>query len=174
MPRMFATHLMRIWSAALAAALLAACASSGEPTPKEATRLELTLNAATAVNPDGQKRPAPIAVRLYELKTDGAFNAADFFTLQDKDKSVLADDLIKRDQYLLRPGEHVALKRPLDPAATTLGILAAYRDLPNSVWRATYALPPARDAAWYHVFKPKLKLSIDLEANAIQVTEVQD
>ncbi|WP_296229279.1 type VI secretion system lipoprotein TssJ [Ralstonia sp. UBA689] len=173
MTRVLPTQLTLVLSAVIPALLLGACAS-GDPSPKEATRLELTLNAASTVNPDDQKRPAPIAVRLYELKTDGAFNAADFFTLQDKDKTVLADDLVKRDQYLLRPGEHVTLARPIDPAATTLGVLAAYRDLPNSVWRTAYTLPPARDAAWYHVFKQKLKLTIDLEANAIKVTEVKD
>jgi type VI secretion system protein VasD len=48
--------------------------------------------------------------------------------------------------------------------------LAAYRDLPNSVWRAVYALP-APDKAWYRFSTPKLKLAITLDANAIKVTE---
>ncbi|MFP3740086.1 type VI secretion system lipoprotein TssJ, partial [Burkholderia sp. SIMBA_019] len=50
-------------------------------------------------------------------------------------------------------------------------ILAAYRDLPNSVWRAVYALPVAPDKAWYRFSTPKLKLTITLDANAIKVTE---
>jgi type VI secretion system protein VasD len=149
---------------------LTACASS-DPKPKEPLRLDLTVNAASTVNPDEQKRAAPIVVRVYELKTDGAFNAADFFTLQDKDKTVLADDLVKRDQFQLRPGEHVTVTRTADPATTTLGILAAYRDLPNSVWRAVYALPVTSDKAWYRFSTPKLKLTITLDANAIKVTE---
>ncbi|MCI0151584.1 type VI secretion system lipoprotein TssJ [Paraburkholderia sediminicola] len=148
--------------------MLAACAS-GDPKPRETLRLDLTVNAAPTVNPDGQKRAAPIVVRLYELKTDGAFNAADFFTLQDKDKTVLADDLVKRDQFQLRPGEHVTVTRTADPATTTLGILAAYRDLPNSVWRAVYALPVVTDKPWYRFGSPKLKLVITLDANAIEV-----
>jgi type VI secretion system protein VasD len=149
---------------------LAACAS-GNPKPKEPIRLDLTVHAASGVNPDDQGRAAPIVVRVYELKTDGAFNAADFFTLQDKDKTVLADDLVKRDQFQLRPGEHVTIARTADPAATTLGILAAYRDLPNSVWRAVYALPVTPQKAWYRFSSPKLKLNITLDANAIKVTE---
>ncbi|MBK5169361.1 type VI secretion system lipoprotein TssJ [Paraburkholderia domus] len=149
---------------------LAACAS-GDPKPKEPLRLDVTMNAAATVNPDGQKRAAPIIVRVYELKTDGAFNAADFFTLQDKDKTVLADDLVKRDQFQLRPGEQVAITRTADPATTALGILASYRDLPNSVWRAVYALPVTTDKAWYRFSTPKLKLTITLDANAIKVTE---
>jgi type VI secretion system protein VasD len=152
------------------ALVLAACAS-GDPKPKEPLRMNVTVNAASTVNPDEEKRAAPIVVRIYELKTDGAFNAADFFTLQDKDKTVLADDFVKRDQFQLRPGEHVTITRTADPATTTLGILAAYRDLPNSVWRAVYALPVTPDNAWYRFSTPKLKLTITLDANTIEVTE---
>ena len=157
--------------AAVALALVLAACASGDPKPREPLRLDLTVNAAATVNPDGQKRAAPIIVRVYELKTDGAFNAADFFTLQDRDKTVLADDLVKRDQFQLRPGEHVTITRTADPSTTTLGILAAYRDLPNSVWRAVYALPVTPDKAWYRFPAPKLKLTITLDANAIKVTD---
>jgi type VI secretion system protein VasD len=126
------------------------------------------VNALPTVNPDDHGRAAPIVVRVYELKDAGAFKTADFFTLQSQDKTVLGDDLVKRNEWLLRPGDHRTLVRPADPATTALGVIAAYRDLPNSVWRAVYPLPAAPDAAWYH-FAPKLKLSIDLGANAIHI-----
>jgi type VI secretion system protein VasD len=149
---------------------LAACVSSDPKTPKEPVKLDLLVVASAQVNPDGRKRAAPIIVRIYELKTDGVFNSADFYSLQDKDKTVLADDLVTREQFQLRPGEHKTIRTKADPATTTIGILAAYRDLPNSVWRAVYPLPAAPDAAWYRLV-PKLKLTIDLDANAIKVTE---
>jgi type VI secretion system protein VasD len=149
---------------------LAACASNDPKTPREAIRLDLSVMASARVNPDDQKRAAPIVVRIYELKTDSVFNSADFFSLQDKDKTLLTDDLVSRDQFQLRPGEHKTIQTKADPATTTIGVLAAYRDLPNSVWRAVYPLPAAPDAAWYHR-SPKLKLTIDLDANAIKVTE---
>jgi type VI secretion system protein VasD len=152
------------------ALMLAACASSDSKTPKVAIRLDLSVVASTSVNPDDQKRPAPIVVRLYELKTDSAFAAADYFSLQDKDKTVLADDLVRRDEFQLRPGESKVFQRTIDPATTRLGILAAYRDLPNSVWREVYTLPTTSDTAWYYR-APKLKLTIDLDANAIRVSE---
>ncbi|MDN7672094.1 type VI secretion system lipoprotein TssJ [Burkholderia oklahomensis] len=155
----------------VASALMLAACASGSPKPKEPIRLDLIVNAAPTVNPDDRNRAAPIVVSIYELKTDGAFNAADFFTLQDKEKTVLADDLVTRDRFLLRPGERRTIRRNADPATTALGIVAAYRDLPNSVWRAVYRLPPAPDAAWYRFSPPKLKLTIDLDTHAIQVTE---
>ena len=152
---------------------LSACASSGEPKPKEPIRLDLRVNALPDVNPDDRGRAAPIVVRIYELKNDGAFEAADFFTLQTQDKTVLADDVVKRDELQLRPGEHRTVVRKPDPTTTTIGVIAAYRDLPNAVWRAAYAMPVAPDKAWYRLFTPKLKLTIDLEAKAVKITEAK-
>jgi type VI secretion system protein VasD len=80
-------------------------------------------------------------VRAYELKIDGAFKADHFFTMMDKDQTVLADDLATRDQFQLRLGEHPTIGRRDDRSTTTLGILAPYRDPPNYGWRAVYALP---------------------------------
>lgn len=150
--------------------LLAACASS-DPKPHEPLRLDLTVSAATAVNPDDQGRPAPIVVRVYELKTDNAFKAADYFSLQDKDKTVLADDLVKRDEFQLRPGEHQTIRRVADANTTTLGVLAEYRDLPHAVWRAVYPLPATPEKAWYRFSSPKLNLTINLDAGAIRITD---
>ncbi|MGV2293368.1 type VI secretion system lipoprotein TssJ [Trinickia sp. YCB016] len=151
-------------------ALLPACASD-EPKPKETIRLELTVRAKSDVNPDDRGRAAPIVVRIYELKNDNAFKAADFFTLQTQDKTMLADDVVKRDELQLRPGDHQTIVRRPDQATTAIGVIAAYRDLPNSVWRSVYTVPAAPDKAWYRFSTSKLKLTIDLEANAIKIEE---
>ncbi|CAB3711769.1 hypothetical protein LMG22037_04103 [Paraburkholderia phenoliruptrix] len=158
----------------LACALaLSACAGSGEPKPKEPIRLDMSVNALPGVNPDDRGRAAPIVVRIYELKNDGAFKAADFFTLQTQDKTVLADDVVKRDELQLRPGEHQTIVRRPDAATTAIGVIAAYRDLPNSVWRTVYTMPVTMDKAWYSFSTPKLKLTIDLETNAVKITETK-
>jgi type VI secretion system protein VasD len=160
--------------ALVSVAALPGCVSSApKPEVKEPVRLELKVSALPGVNPDDQGRAEPIAVRIYALKNANAFNEADFFTLQNRDKTVLADDLLKRDEFVLRPGEHRTIVGPFDPSATTIGVLAAYRDLPNSVWRAVYSMPATQETAWYRFSKPKLRLAIDLEANAIEITEVK-
>lgn len=170
---MFRMRLIMAMTAIAPALMLAACASA-DPKPREPLDLDLTVNATATVNPDDQQRAAPIVVRLYELKTDSAFNTADFYTLQDKDKTVLSDDLVKRDQFQLRPGEHVTIRRVANPASTKLGVLAAYRDLPNAVWRAVYTLPSTPDQAWYRLSSPKLKLTITLDTHAIKLTETHE
>ncbi|ASV99253.1 type VI secretion system lipoprotein TssJ [Paraburkholderia aromaticivorans] len=166
------THVIALALAFVFACALSACASGETKTDKAALKLDLSVVASAGVNPDDQKRAAPIVIRVYELKTDGAFTSADFFSLQDKDKTVLADDLVTRAQFQLRPGESKTIRTRADPATTVVGVLAAYRDLPNSVWRAVYPLPAAPRAVWYRA-SPELKLTIDLEPNAIRITETK-
>ncbi|SAK88490.1 lipoprotein [Caballeronia calidae] len=149
--------------------LLAACAGSDSKPQREPVKLDMSIVASSGVNPDDQKRAAPIVVRVYELKDADAFNQADFYSLQDKDKTVLNDDLVQRDQFQLRPGEQKSIRRSTNSAASVLGVLAAYRDLPNSVWRATWPLP-STTAAWYRR-APKLTLVVDLDASAIKITD---
>ena len=157
-------------AALLSLLLFVACAGSERKAQREPVKLDLSIIASSGVNPDDQKRAAPIVVRIYELKNADAFNQADFYSLQDKDKTVLNDDLVQRDQFQLRPGEQKAIRREADQSTNTLGVLAAYRDLPNAVWRATWPLPPAVSAAWYRR-APRLKLVVDLDASAINITD---
>jgi type VI secretion system protein VasD len=159
-----------VLAASLCTRALAACANSGETPKREPLKLDLAIDASPGANPDDRKRPAPVVVRIYELKSADAFNEADFYSLYDKEKTVLADDLVARDQFLLRPGERQTIKRTANGASTTLGVIAAYRDLPNSVWRATWPLAVTPDAAWYRR-AIKLKLAIDLDANAIRISD---
>ena len=51
--------------------------------PEAKTKAAMTLVATADTNPDGSGRPSPIVVRVYQLKTDGAFKGADFFALYD-------------------------------------------------------------------------------------------
>ncbi|APR38882.1 type VI secretion system lipoprotein TssJ [Paraburkholderia sp. SOS3] len=158
--------------ALVCALTLASCAGNGSEAAHEPVKLELSVKAASTVNPDDQKRAAPIVVRIYELKNADTFEEADFFSLQDKDKTVLTDDLVMRDQFQLRPGESKTIRRKAAEATTTLGVLAAYRDLPNSIWRATWTLPATPSAAWYRR-TPKVQLTIDLDTSAIRITDAR-
>ncbi len=173
----FAMHCLKhsllhaVTTCMLALALSACTSANSDHEPaKETMRFDLDIVAARDTNPDAQGRAAPIVVRVYELKTDDVFNSADYSSLQKKDKTLIADSIVVRDEFQLRPGEHKAIRRKVDPATKVLGVLAAYRDLPNSVWRAVYELPSRPDAAWYRR-TPKVNLTIDLGANGVKVTE---
>lgn len=103
------------------------------------TKLNLTLSASDQVNLDLNGRPSPIVVRLLELKHPVAFENADFFSLYERAQESLSPDLVTSEELALRPGETVELKLGIEPGSRYVGVLAAYRDLPQSQWR--YVVP---------------------------------
>ncbi|WP_434673231.1 type VI secretion system lipoprotein TssJ [Pseudomonas sp. R1-15] len=103
------------------------------------TKLNLTLIAGNQLNPDLNGRPSPVVVRLLELKHPVAFENADFFSLYERARETLSPDLIASEELELRPGETVRLRLDIAGGGRYVGILAAYRDLPQAKWR--YTLP---------------------------------
>jgi type VI secretion system protein VasD len=54
----------------------------------------------------------------------------------------LEADLINREEFQLKPGDRKEFEQELDPETAYLGVLAAYRDIDNAVWRKTVQLEP--------------------------------
>ncbi|MBB5414508.1 type VI secretion system lipoprotein TssJ [Paraburkholderia atlantica] len=156
-----------------ASAWLSGCASAPAPVIKERTTLRLQIAANENVNPNEWGTAAPILVRVYELKSPTAFQTADFFTLQSDDKKILGDDALVVDEFILRPGDTREIVRKSNPATTAIGVLAGYRDLGKSVWRAVYRLPVAPDAAWYRMALPdkEQKLTIQLDQRTVSISK---
>jgi type VI secretion system protein VasD len=126
---------------AAAAVLLAGACAGKPPAPKIGT-LAGTIEATAHANPDGRGRPSPVVVKIFELRAHSAFDNADFFSLADRERDALGTDLVRKDEYTLRPGERVALDRTLDAETRYLGLLAGYRDLERSRWRTGIAVAP--------------------------------
>lgn len=99
------------------------------------TRLELELTASDQLNPDINGRPSPVVVRLLELKNPVLFETADFFGLYGQAKELLAPDLVAAEELELRPGERLTLKLSAQEGSRYVGVMAAYRDLPETKWR---------------------------------------
>ncbi|AGI22650.1 hypothetical protein H681_03840 [Pseudomonas sp. ATCC 13867] len=129
--------------ALLALVLLTSACSVLSPYSKM-TKLDLTLSASDQLNPDLDGRPSPIVVRLIELKNPVAFENADFFSLYERSKESLAPDLVASEEIELRPGETRELKLTVQDGSRYVGVLAAYRDLPETRWRYVVALTPVQ------------------------------
>jgi type VI secretion system protein VasD len=119
--------------------------------------LQGAIKAEASANPDVRNRPSPIVVRVYELKSLGAFNGADFFSLTERDSETLGSELVGREEYILRPAETRPYRRQLQLDTKFIGVVAAFRDLENSRWRQTALVPAKRD----------ITLTIDIEARGI-------
>ena len=101
----------------------------------------MTISASADANPDGSGRPSPIVVRVYQLKTDAAFNAAPFVDLFENEGTVLGSELVSRDEYVLAPKESRTIDVAVSGETRFVGAVAAFRDILNSQWRVLVPAP---------------------------------
>jgi type VI secretion system protein VasD len=115
-----------------AAAALAACA----PTPT----LAVSAQGVAGMNPGPDGADRPLALTIVQMRGTGAFDAADFFALQDP-ASALGSDFVKADQIVLTPGTPVSRVIGIEDGVSAVGIVAGFRDPGGKVFRAKTAAP---------------------------------
>jgi type VI secretion system protein VasD len=98
----------------------------------------LTLNVIGSAdqNPDPTGRPAPVAVRLFELNGTAKFERADVFALTEHEPQTLGDEGQGSEEFVLRPGETRTITRQLKKGVQFIGIAVLFRDIDRSRWRA--------------------------------------
>jgi type VI secretion system protein VasD len=125
---------------ALGLLLLAGCSTLSPYSTQ--TKLQLTLVSNERLNPDVNGRASPIVLRLYELKHPVAFENADFFSLYERGKEVLAQDMVTIEELELRPGQVMDLKLSVAGTSRFVGVMAAYRDITDTQWRYVITVRP--------------------------------
>ena len=124
----------------LLASLISGCA--GKIFEDKPPKVVIQINASPELNPDIQNRPSPIVLRIYTLKTGDIFKNADFFAIYEQDAEILGDSMTSREELEIPPGENrVFEKRELPKESRYIGVIAAYRDLDNAVWRGIINTP---------------------------------
>ena len=123
---------------------LVGCATP--PPPPVVSELQLSVVAGADVNPDARKRASPVLVRIYALKSAAPFEAADFFSLFEKDTATLGGELVQREEFLLRPGEEKALPLKFGPEVKAIGVMVAFRDLERARWRDVHSIAIGKPA----------------------------
>jgi type VI secretion system protein VasD len=138
---MVSKRSMALWCAPVLLALcVAGCFGKKPPAGPEIpkpSKLDLVVNASADLNPDTTGRPSPLVVRIYALRQMTEFEKADFFALFEKDEQVLAAALAKREEIILKPGDALMQPREYPPDAQFIAVMAAYRDVERSTWRAS-------------------------------------
>jgi type VI secretion system protein VasD len=119
------------------AALLNGCGA----TPAKPAEAKGRITASAEVNPNSAGRPSPIHVRIFQLKEDGAFMGADFWSLMDKEQATLGASLVQRLEYDLVPGESKEFPLKISPDARVLAVLAEFADYRNAQWRVVTQAP---------------------------------
>ncbi|MCH9672823.1 MAG: type VI secretion system lipoprotein TssJ [Gammaproteobacteria bacterium] len=139
--------LVVIASALLLSGCLAAVAGSvaggvaGKLLEDDPPEVNLTIQASKDLNPNSAGEPSQVVITLYELKSEGAFNSASFAEIYQQGSELLGDDLIKKDEIVIEPGEVKVVARVLDAEARYLGMVAGFRDWQNAKWRGVLATP---------------------------------
>jgi type VI secretion system protein VasD len=117
-----------------AALALAHCAG-----PKPPAVLTLTMIGSADQNPDAASRPAPVAVRIYQLTQTAKFERADVFALTEHEQQTLAQDDAGSEEFVLSPSETQTKTFELKPGVQAIGVVVLYRDIDNAQWRADAA-----------------------------------
>jgi type VI secretion system protein VasD len=118
---------------------LAGCATSQ---PQRPIQVRTKLSSATDINPDASNRASPLVVRVFELRSDAEFAGADFFALYEREKQTLGEALIEREEFVLQPGtREQELQLSIGRDTRFIGVIAAYRDIRATRWRALTAAP---------------------------------
>lgn len=135
--------------------LLTACAKDAanpqsEEDEADTAAVELHFHAINGLNPGATGQPAPVRVRIFELKNAATFGRSDYFALAERAQATLGADLIDQDEVLVQPGQQLSLQRDLDPSTRHIGILVGYRELDRSLWRTVLNVP-ARQYTEYQI-----------------------
>lgn len=154
-----------LWLTTLSLLLLAGCSKDEvappvTPQAPASTAVTLYFSAAQGLNPGAGGQPAPVRVRLFELRNSAGFSRADYFALAEHAPQTLGSDLLDQEEVLLHPGEQLGITRELNPATRQIGLLVGYRELDQAQWRSVLAVPP-RD------------YQISLDVRAIRADAVQ-
>jgi type VI secretion system protein VasD len=141
------------------AIMLSSCALFGPG----ATRVEATIKSTSDINPNLDNKPSPLVIRIFELKSIDAFQNNDFFSLYDNESESIGKDILAKNEIEVRPGEKYKYNRDLNVETRYLGVIAAYRNLDNSQWRASIEVP----------LNKKINITIQLRKLAVSINSTK-
>ncbi|MBV9152665.1 MAG: type VI secretion system lipoprotein TssJ [Alphaproteobacteria bacterium] len=113
-------------------AIAAARCSSPPPPPAVLT---LAVIGGPDQNPDPAGQAAPVAVRLFQLKSTAAFDRADVFALTEREQQTLGPEGVGSEEFVVRPGETRTITRELKPGVQFIGTAVLFRNIDGARWR---------------------------------------
>ncbi len=107
------------------------------------TDLEIKFKVDADVNPDDDKKPSPLFVRMYQLKSTKMFSRANFIDLYEKDKEVLGADMISKQKLRrIKPGESRNENFVLNKETRYIGLYAEFLRFKKSSYKLLIPVVP--------------------------------
>ncbi len=158
---------------ATAAVLATALAFAAGPAAAKETKLKSEIVASADINPNRHDAPQPVLIHVYYLKHEDGFKQANFSDLVAPKSPVLGDDLIRRTEQLVGPGEQVELDGKFDEATQFIGVVAEFTKIDQATWRAVAAVPAKKWTEVLRLFKGK-KLQVRVQGTTVSCAIVED
>lgn len=100
------------------------------------TDLKLDFVVGADVNPDDNKTPSPLFVRMYELKSPDMFNKANFIDIFERDAEALGADMVSKQRLKhIKPGETREANFVLSKETRYVGLFAEFLRYKNSKYK---------------------------------------
>ncbi|MDS0794251.1 type VI secretion system lipoprotein TssJ [Burkholderia pseudomultivorans] len=104
------------------------------------TTLNVDVSASASINSDESGRPAPVVVRIYQLRDRKAFDSASLADLLTNDRALLGQDLAAELSAVLNPGASASLSQRMQPRTKYVAIVALYRNADTGgAWKRVIA-----------------------------------
>lgn len=160
---MMERSMRRMRATACAWLLAAGCAAwPAAGLQAKETKLATEVIAAENVNPNYRGAPQPVKLYIFYLANDDKFMQANFADLIAAEPAILGDELVRRAEHLIGPGERLELDEAFDEAAKFIGVVAEFTELDQASWRALVAVPGRRWTDVLRLFrKSKLEIVVD-------------
>ncbi len=100
------------------------------------TDLLVSLFVDADVNPDDNKIPSPLIIRMYELKSPKIFKKSNFIDIYEKDTEVLGADLVAKQKLKpIQPGETRKVSFVLNEETEYVGLFAEFLQYKNANYK---------------------------------------
>lgn len=100
------------------------------------TDLTLSFKVESDINPDENKTPSPLFVRMYELKSTKLFKKANFIDIYEQDKERLGADFISVQKLKrLKPGENRENSFVLNEKTRFVGLYAEFLNYKSAKYK---------------------------------------
>lgn len=142
-----------ITSALGAGAFLTGC--MGEAAPAV---LSVRAQGQAGMNPGPGGADRPVTITVLQLASSAAFDAADYFALQNP-STALGSDLIRSDQLVLAPGGSATKAITIQPGAAVIGVVGGFRTPAGRTVRSKIAAPGASSGLLINVGSGGLSLA---------------
>ncbi|MFG1464171.1 type VI secretion system lipoprotein TssJ [Xanthobacter sp. DSM 24535] len=104
--------------------------------PPKSTQVSAKITADLSINPAPNGIATPVVIRLYTLRSDTAFQQADFQSLFTADAATLGQDMLGKREFLMAPGKVEGYKDDVPLETAFLGVVVGFRNIDFADWRA--------------------------------------